>query len=142
MIVSSMIITRCDLIKIYLCTCTSSTSLHFIPLAQLALAQLSLANPRSHNSHLPALLALAQFVQLLSYDGYTDSVSLICTFGMSITLLEASVGKELAQEISSMRFQNPAVWTPQLEKYINNAFSMNVLICSQHHVFFPISCLF
>ncbi|RUS32896.1 hypothetical protein BC938DRAFT_473881 [Jimgerdemannia flammicorona] len=35
--------------------------------------------------------------------------------------LKAKIGEDLAKEISSVRGKNPAVWTPALEKYIDNA---------------------
>ena len=31
------------------------------------------------------------------------------------------IGEDLAKEISSVREKNPAVWTPALEKYIDDA---------------------
>ncbi|CAG8637383.1 3035_t:CDS:10, partial [Paraglomus brasilianum] len=52
---------------------------------------------------------------------YCDNVAVVCTLGMTVAEMSAEIGEKLAKEISSMRDVKPAIWSPALEQYIDNA---------------------
>ncbi|CAB4441328.1 unnamed protein product [Rhizophagus irregularis] len=51
---------------------------------------------------------------------YSEDISVICAFDKSIAELNLIIGAELANKFSSVRDINPEIWTPDLEKYIDN----------------------
>ncbi|CAG8615146.1 10662_t:CDS:2, partial [Paraglomus brasilianum] len=51
---------------------------------------------------------------------YSEDISIICAFDKSVAELTLEIGAELANKLYSVRNTNPQIWTPDLEKYIDN----------------------
>ena len=45
---------------------------------------------------------------------------------MTVAEMSTEIGEKLAKEISSMRDVNPAIWSPALEQYIDNAIKVSI----------------
>uniref|UniRef100_U9T503 Uncharacterized protein n=1 Tax=Rhizophagus irregularis (strain DAOM 181602 / DAOM 197198 / MUCL 43194) TaxID=747089 RepID=U9T503_RHIID len=58
--------------------------------------------------------------KFLAVELYSEDISVICAFDKSIAELNLVIGAELANKFSSVRDINPEIWTPDLEKYIDN----------------------
>ncbi|RIB28917.1 hypothetical protein C2G38_2156758 [Gigaspora rosea] len=58
--------------------------------------------------------------QPLELQQYSQDISIICAFMMAKDKLIKEIGKELAEELSSVHTINPPVWTSALDKYIDN----------------------
>ncbi|CAG8849001.1 35809_t:CDS:2, partial [Gigaspora margarita] len=51
---------------------------------------------------------------------YSQDISIICAFTMTKGKLIKEIGEKLVEELSSVRTINPPIWTPALDKYIDN----------------------
>ncbi|CAG8531550.1 8009_t:CDS:2 [Paraglomus occultum] len=54
------------------------------------------------------------------FDSYYQDACIVCAFGKTSEELEKEIGVELAQKVLAVRDINPAVWTPELEKYLDS----------------------
>ncbi|CAG8774825.1 16552_t:CDS:2, partial [Acaulospora morrowiae] len=50
---------------------------------------------------------------------YSKEISVICAFGMNTEKLIKEIGEELFGKLSSVHYENPSIWTPALEQYID-----------------------
>ena len=57
---------------------------------------------------------------------YSQNISVICAFGMTTAELTKEIGEELVRKLPSVRDNNPSLWTPVLERYIDTTLKVNI----------------